>query len=353
MLSVLRDVNKLLIKPDSSLRDVIKAIDEGGMQLALVINDEQKLLGTITDGDVRRGLLRGLTLESKAREVMATSFKSTLETDPPEVTKEIMKINNFSKLPVLSQGGYLNGVAFIGDLGLTEKKPNTVVIMAGGRGKRLMPFTEDCPKPMLPVGGKPMLQMIVENCREAGLTNFIFTVNYLKEKIMDYFGDGEKFGVKIEYVVEENPLGTAGALSLIDKLPNEPMLVMNGDVLTRVNYSSMLEFHETHNSDLTVCARIYSIKVPFGVVKVEEGQVFGIKEKPVFNHYVNAGVYVLNPQIIKDIPLNEFHDMTEMIERRIASGGKVCAFPVHEYWLDVGNPESFEKANGDWTEASF
>jgi len=226
--------------------------------------------------------------------------------------------------------------------------PNVVVIMAGGKGTRLHPYTLDCPKPMLPIAGKPMLHILLDQCISYGFDHIYISVNYLKEQIIDYFGDGSRFGVKIEYLVEEIPLGTAGSLQLIPVVPNVPFLVMNGDVLTQLDFRHLLQYHNEHKSDATICAREDQFQLPFGVVKHSDSNFIAIEEKPITKYLVNAGVYVLGPEILKLIQTNTYLDMPTLLTKAKETGYKVNVCPLHEYWIDVGRPESLKQAHLDW-----
>ncbi|SEP70708.1 Nucleotidyl transferase [Ectothiorhodospira magna] len=213
---------------------------------------------------------------------------------------------------------------------------------------RLRPFTESCPKPMLRISGKPLLEIILEQCIEAGFFNFYFSVNYLKNHIIDHFQDGQSWGVNIKYLQENKPLGTAGALSLLPERPTEPLMVLNGDVLTRVDYKHLLRFHEEQKSAATLCVREHTTQIPYGVVNMDQLDVIGLEEKPVLTHYVNAGIYMLDPGLLDLVPQDQFFDMPMLLENAIQSQHRISAFPIHEYWLDIGLPETLERAHGEW-----
>jgi NDP-sugar pyrophosphorylase family protein len=220
--------------------------------------------------------------------------------------------------------------------------------MAGGKGERLKHLTSDCPKPMLHVDGTPILEIILEQCIELGFRDFYFSVNYLKEQIKDYFGDGSAWQVNIQYLEEDKPLGTAGALSLLPSMSEHPLLVLNGDVLTRVDYGHLLRFHSEHEAAATLCVQEHTTQIPYGVVRMDNGMVQAIEEKPVLSNYVNAGIYLLEPCLLELVPSDQFFDMPQLIEKAVAHPYRVSAFPIHEYWLDVGLPETLERAHGEW-----
>jgi NDP-sugar pyrophosphorylase family protein len=223
-----------------------------------------------------------------------------------------------------------------------------VVLMAGGKGERLRPLTADCPKPMLAIGGKPMLEIILQQCVEAGFKHFYLSVNYLKQQIIDHFGDGSHWGVEVRYLEEHSPLGTGGALGLLPQIPEHPLLVMNGDVLTRVDFKQLMNFHQEHAAEATMCVREHVTQIPYGVVQLNGTNVAGLEEKPLLSHFVNAGIYVLNPSVLALLEPHKACDMPNLLKRTKERGGQVSAFPIHEYWLDIGHPETLQQAHGEW-----
>ena len=222
------------------------------------------------------------------------------------------------------------------------------VILAAGRGTRLMPLTENIPKALVPVSNKPMLEIILQNCIKAGLKKFYISVHYLKEEIMNYFGNGDRWGIEINYLMENKPLGTAGALGLLPERPSETLMVINGDVLTHVDFGKMLQFHKENKSYATICIREYETTLPYGVVKINESNVIALEEKPITNHYINAGIYCFKPDILDLLPQDNPCDIPQLIYLILEKKWAVSAFPIHEYWLDVGHPTSLEQANIDW-----
>ena len=234
---------------------------------------------------------------------------------------------------------------------LKEKEyPNKVILMVGGLGTRLRPLTEDTPKPLLKVGGKPILETIIENFKKYGFKNFVFCVNYKAHMIEEYFGNGKKFGVNIEYVYEKERMGTAGALSLLNKVPNEPFFVMNGDLLTNINFEDMLRFHLEHNAIATMGVREYEYQVPFGVVNVKNEKILSIDEKPIHKFFVSAGVYILDSSCINMIPKDKFYDMPTLFDDILKYNDNIVSFPIREYWLDIGRLDEYEKANVEYKE---
>jgi dTDP-glucose pyrophosphorylase len=343
-----RDLVDYLVKPDASLRAVIEVIDRGHAQIALVADEEKKLLGVITDGDVRRAMLRNESLMSLAESIMFRGFRSLPSTATEEEALEFMRRETLHQIPALDEQGRVVRLFLLEELIKPKKRANPVVIMAGGEGKRLRPLTQDCPKPMLRVGGKPLLEIILEQCIDAGFQHFYLSVNYLKNQIQDHFGDGARWHVLIDYLEETQPLGTGGALSLLPQKPTEPLLVLNGDVLTRVDYGRLLRFHDEHQATATLCVREHTTQIPYGVVHMDDLHVLTLEEKPVLSHYVNAGIYLLDPALLDLVPQDRFFDMPTLLEKAMHHQHRVSAFPIHEYWLDVGHPETLERAHGEW-----
>ena len=326
----------------------MRLIDQGGAQIALVIDDSRRLLGTITDGDIRRGLLHGSTLMTPVDQLMNRYFRSIRITDDQAVVLEMMRKEVLRQIPVLDEKGRVVELLLLQELLNPQNLVNAVVIMAGGKGTRLRPHTEHCPKPMLPVGDKPMLEILLEQCIASGFRTFYFSVNYLKEQIVDYFENGARWGVSINYLVENEPLGTAGSLQLLPDSISEPFLVLNGDVLTRLNPTQLLDFHLENQAQATLCVREHEFTVPFGVVHTKGVELAGFVEKPTYRNQVNAGVYVIDPKLLALLPPHQFTDMPSLLLSAQESGYLVAVCPIHEYWLDVGRPETLLKAHREW-----
>lgn len=344
----MKDWKKTLISERTSIREAIKVIDEGALQIALVVDENQRLLGTITDGDVRRGILKGIALEESASQIMNANPRVAKAEQSRDEIFMLLREKSLHQIPVLNQEGCLVGLEVIEDLLRPQTRDNRVVIMAGGLGSRLGSLTNDCPKPMLHVGDKPILETIIEKFLEFGFQNFTIAVNYKADVIKNHFGDGSKYFCNIEYLHENEPLGTAGALSLLPVRPTESLLVINGDVLTKVDYHHLLSFHQEHNARATMCVREYDIQVPFGVVAVEGHRFVGIEEKPVHKFFINAGIYVLNPDVLSMLAPGEHCDMPSLLNRVAGQGQETAVFPVREYWLDLGQIEDFNRAKGEY-----
>ena len=346
----MKDWEKCLISPGASILEAIKLIDNNALQIAVVVSAENRLLGTVTDGDIRRAILQGVTLDKHVEMIMNSSPTVARENQKKYNILAKMKAKSLQQIPVLNKEGIIVGMEVLKDLIYSSTKPNSVVLMVGGLGSRLSPLTNSCPKPLLKIGSKPILETILENFIEYGFEKFYLAVNYKAEMIKEHFGDGAKFGVQIQYIQEEKPMGTAGALSLLAKRPKEPIVVMNGDLLTKVNFQHLLDFHSTHQSKATMCVREYNYQIPYGVIEVNKGQVTQIKEKPIVSAFVNAGIYVLDPEVVEMIPQNTFFDMPELFEKVIEQEIQTAAFPIREYWLDIGQMDDFEKAKGEFSQ---
>ena len=344
----MQNLEKYKIQKHINIRTAIATIDKGAAQIVLVVDEQNRMLGTVTDGDVRRGLLKGETLESPVASVMNYDFRWVEEGCSEKDVLKLMHEELLHQIPMLDEKKQVIRLFLIEELLSQQIMPNTVVFMAGGEGLRLRPLTESCPKPMLLVKGKPMLEILMEQCRDAGLRNFYLAVNYLKQQVMDYFEDGKNMGVNIRYIEEKKPLGTAGALSLLPEKQKHPLLVLNADLLTKINVAQLLRFHSEHNATATVCVFEHLTKIPYGVVNTQGTRVMKMDEKPVLSHFVNAGVYVINPVTLKLLSKNIYCDMPIFMKKINEKYKSVHAFPIHEFWLDIGQPESLKIANGEW-----
>lgn len=337
-----------LISPDSSLEEAISVLDRSALRIAIVVDDKRRLLGTLTDGDVRRALLGHKPLNISVSQVMCASPKVAQRDWSRERVLAVMESTQLLQLPVVDADGCVIGLETLH--GLLDKRliSNPVFLMAGGFGTRLHPLTHDCPKPMLKVGEKPILELILESFIKAGFHKFFISTHYLPEMVRDHFGDGQRWGVSIRYTHEETPLGTGGALGLLpqDEI-NEPILLMNGDLLTTLNYRDLLAFHNEHQGVATMCVREHEYQVPYGVIQSEGHLIRSMVEKPVQKFFVNAGVYVLSPDLVKQVTRNARLDMPTLLEAAIAKGDMVSMFPVHEYWLDIGRMEDFKRAQDE------
>ena len=335
---------KTLLPVKATVQEAITRLDQGAMQIVMVIDDKNELCGTITDGDIRRGLLSGLTLDCSIESVMQREAFVAPESMENEIILKIMSANSIRQIPIVDDNRKVVGLHTWENLALKKELLNPMIIMAGGKGKRLHPYTEKCPKPLLHVYGKPIMEHILIQAIAEGFSSFFVSVNYLSEMIESYFGNGEKWGVKIKYLREEKPLGTAGALSYLKKNVNVPFVVTNGDVLTHMRYSEFLDFHINHHAEATMAVRTYEWQNPFGVVNINGLDIVSFEEKPIDKSHINAGIYALDPAAFCYLKKNEICDMPTLFERIRKSGNRTLAYPMHEPWLDVGRPDDFKLA---------
>ncbi|QQR59928.1 MAG: nucleotidyltransferase family protein [Candidatus Melainabacteria bacterium] len=339
------DWRQILMPPETTVLNALQVIDSGAVQIALVVDENQKLLGTVTDGDIRRGILAGYPLDVSVKKVMNSSPVVAKADQSSEAIAEQMQALELLQLPVVNESGKVIAVRFLKDILKKTQSNNLVVLMAGGFGTRLKPLTNDCPKPMLHVGGKPILHGIVERFASHGFTKFVISVHYKAQQITEYFGNGARFGVDISYIHEKEALGTAGALKLLPEIPKEPFFVMNGDLITSVNFKQLLAFHNQQAAEATMCVQPYDFKIPFGVVNVEENSIQRVEEKPLKSFLVNAGIYVLDPCTLECLENRTRLEMPDFFNILIDQGSKAAAFAIHEKWLDIGRPEDFVKAS--------
>ncbi|MEH2114742.1 nucleotidyltransferase family protein [Nostoc sp.] len=346
----MKDWKIILISPQHSIREAIQTIDASALQIALVVNEHQQLLGTVTDGDIRRAILRGLSLDQP---VYLTMNPQPITVDTNATNDEIIAImrrKSIRQIPVIDLDRQVVKLALLEQLLEVIKQDNWVILIAGGLGTRLAPLTQDCPKPLLRVGGKPILENILESFIDCGFHQFFISVNYKSDMIENYFSNGSRWGVKIEYLRETQRLGTAGGLSLLPEHPELPFFVMNADLLTKINFHTMLNYHQEHKSMATMAVREYDFQIPFGVVDTEQQRIIGIREKPIYKFHVNTGIYILDPSCLESIPKGQHYDMPFLFETLIQKQEKTSAFPIWEYWLDIGRMSDFEKANEEFRE---
>ncbi|MFZ5467773.1 MAG: nucleotidyltransferase family protein [Pseudomonadota bacterium] len=338
----------ILLGPEDSIHRAIEVIDRGAKRIALVVDGDGRLLGTVTDGDIRRGILRHLSLDAPVAEVMNTQPRVLPRHYSREQAMHLLGSAQVLQVPIVDEHGLLAGLETLTDLLKRPRLENPVFLMAGGFGTRLRPLTDTCPKPMLPVGGKPMLEHILQDLVDYGFYRFYISVHYLREQVINHFQDGSRWGVSIQYIHEDTPLGTAGCLGLLPKdAVQRPIIVVNGDIMTRVNYEALLQDHDRHTPAATVCTRQYDFQVPYGVIEHDEQRILSITEKPVHHFFVSAGIYVLAPQVVHAMQAETRVDMPDLLKVEIASGREVRMFPVHEYWLDIGRMNDFELAQQD------
>lgn len=334
-----------LLPPHATIRQAIENLNVSALQIVLVVTETRQLLGSITDGDIRRGLLRGLHLESPIERIMHSQPLVVPEDMQKDVAIKLMQTNKVHQLPIVDVQNHVVGLHILDEISAKAIRSNVMVIMAGGKGMRLRPYTENCPKPMLELSGKPMLEHIIERAKAEGFRHFLLAIHYLGHVIEDYFQDGSLWGVSIKYLKENQPLGTAGALSLMqEQLFDSPFVVTNGDVITDIRYGEILDFHKRHTAVATMAVRLYEWQNPFGVVHTEGLNIIGFEEKPISHTYINSGVYVLEPEVLKLLAADEYCDMPVLFEKLYSKHSKTIVYPMHEPWLDVGNEADFHKA---------
>jgi dTDP-glucose pyrophosphorylase len=344
----MEDIKKVTLRKTATIKEFMKIIDKGALKIAIVIDKNERVVGTISDGDVRRGLLNGSSLDDTIEELYyKTPTLGYITDSKSEIIKKAIS-KKLYQIPIVDQDNRLIDIEDLASLLEGKVRRNKVVLMAGGLGTRLRPLTDEIPKPLLEIGGKPILETIIQNFVKYGFVDIIISLNYKANMIKKYFGNGEKLGANITYVEENKRLGTAGALDLLTETPKEPLFVMNADLLTTVNFERMLDFHSTENSLATMAVREYEYQVPYGVIEIDDSQITSIKEKPIQKFFVNAGIYVLSPKILKNIPKDKFYDMPTLFDELINKGEKTLSFPVHEYWLDIGQMDEFQQAQNEY-----
>ena len=339
-----------LISPTTPILEAVRILDETAAQICLVTDEGGRLLGTVTDGDIRRGILKSLPLSEPVTEIMNPKPHVTSEDETRDARIKLMTALSIHQVPIVDKNGCVTGLetleALIAENALHD---NWVVLMAGGLGTRLRPLTEETPKPLLEVGGKPLLETILDTFVKHGFHRFYISINYMSGLFRDHFGDGEQWGVEIRYLDEEKPLGTAGPLGLIEETPSQPLLVMNGDLLTKVNFGQFLNYHRESGADATMGVREYDFQVPFGVVRLDENRIQDIEEKPVHRFFVNAGMYVIDAPVLRTIEKNAYLDMPELFRRLRMEGKETTAFPVREYWVDIGRIDDLDQAKREFS----
>ena len=346
-MAIIKSWSEVVIKLTDNLGKAIEVLEESGLRIALVVDKDNKLYGTLTDGDIRRAIMSGMTMSGAISDVMNKFPITANKIDSKEHILSLMNDMSILHIPIVDDTGVVCGLETLQKMLEKPSYDNPVFLMAGGFGTRLHPLTKNIPKPLLEVGNKPLLETIIEQFIADGFHDFYISTHYKSEQIREYFQDGSQYGVSINYIHEDVPLGTAGSLGLLpNNLPDLPIIMMNGDLLTKVNFKHLLDFHCNNNADATMCVREYDFQVPYGVVAIDGCSIRGITEKPIQKFFVNAGIYILNRNLINKVDGESFLNMTDFLEKELDCGG-VNAFPIHEYWLDIGRIEEYEKANRD------
>jgi len=345
------DWRKVILKQEDTMQSAIEVLNREALRIVMVEDDRGRLVGTVTDGDIRRGLLKHLSIDAPLSKFMYTEPTTATADECRDAILAKMKKLDLLQIPILDNERNVVGLETLQHLLVQTRHDNPVFLMAGGFGKRLSPLTDHTPKPLLKVGSKPILEMILDQFVSAGFHNFYISTHHKAEMVREYFGDGGDRGISIRYIHEDEPLGTAGAIGLLPKdLPELPILMMNGDLLTKVDFEQLLNFHIKQGGEATMCVREYDFRVPYGVITAKDNCITSIVEKPVHKFFVNAGIYILSPSIISTVDGTSYLDMPQMLELQIAQGDQVNMFPVHEYWLDIGQIEQFKQAQLDSNE---
>jgi dTDP-glucose pyrophosphorylase len=343
------NLGDILVHDETSLRIAMAAIDRGGVEIALLVDGRGALVGTLTDGDVRRALLAGATLDDPVAPFAQRHFTAVSPSVDRPAVLDLMRARTLSQIPIVDDSGILVGLHLLRDILGSSLRPNWAVIVAGGRGERLRPLTDTVPKPMVRVAGRPIVERLVLHLVGYGIRRIFLAINYMGTTIEEHFGDGEAFGCRIEYLKEDRPLGTGGGLSLLPEKPAHPVVVMNGDLLTQVDVDDLLRFHDAGGFLATVAVREYVHTVPYGVVETADGRVAGFREKPTESWLANAGIYVLSPELVGRVPADTVVDLPSLVEECLRRGEPVGAFDLEDEWVDVGHPRQLKEARG-WRE---
>lgn len=343
----LKNLKNNCMAEDKTLCEAIKKINKSNIKIVLLINKKNRLCGVINDGDIRRAILRGANLDDRASTVMQSKPLIVHGNTDPVIVKEIMKVNKIAYIPILDKKNLLKGLYTSHGQDEAEKNDNLFVLMVGGKGIRMRPFTIKCPKPMLLINGKPILEHILIKAINDGFRNFYFCINYLGHQVKKYFKNGNRWGVQIKYIREKKPLGTAGGIGLLPRSSKGPFIITNGDVLTNIDYSQMLKFHNNNNSFATMAVYLYQWKHMYGIIETNGIEITDINEKPISKSYINAGVYVLSSEAIRLIPQGKYIDMTDFFLELKSKRKRVLAYPLHEPWLDVGRPNDLAQATSE------
>ena len=334
-----------LLPSNATIGQAINNLNETSFRIVLVATEAGAIEGTLSDGDIRRGILKGLDLNSSITSIIQRKALVVPQEMRRELVIQLMLANKIQQIPIVDNQHQIVGLHLWDELTVPPKRPNIMVIMAGGMGTRLLPYTETCPKPLLSVAGKPMLEHIIERAKLEGFNHFVIAIHYLGQMIEAHFGDGERLGIRIDYLREKNPLGTAGALSLLDPIPEAAFIVTNGDVITDIRYGELLDFHTRHGAASTMAVRVHEWQHPFGVVQTKGVEIVGFEEKPIARSHINAGIYALDPVALSVLTAHEHCDMPTLFERIQNKNQRTVAYPMHEPWLDVGRPDDLVQAN--------
>lgn len=338
-----------IINENSTIEDAIKKIELNSQHSVFIVNEYQKLIGIVTDGDIRRAFLAGSELSTSITKIMNKNFISASQIHKPNEIYELMNNNKLSQIPVVDSSFKLLDIYFIDQFNRFSSDSCPVVVMAGGKGTRLKDLNLNCPKPMVPINGVPMLEILLKQYKKHGFNDFYISVNHLKEQIIEYFGDGRKFEINIRYLVEDTPLGTAGSLYLLkNQCITDSFLLTNADILTKFNPCNLLDHHSSLDSLVTICTRKEITKIPFGVLEIRDNHVEEIKEKPILTHQVNAGIYMIRTAALDYIENSLYLDMPNFIHYLLSQQKKIGVYAIDDYWIDIGVPETLHRARLEW-----
>lgn len=346
-------LNDLLIDQELKIIDAMELIGRTSARILIVVDNEKRLIGTLTDGDIRRAIIDDIDKDSPVSKVMRKDPVSAKHNASKKELINLMSERNLLAIPIVDENKRITGLETLLDLTIIKELPNNALIMAGGFGKRLMPLTSSKPKPLLSIEDGPLLEKLIENLSASGFKQITIAIHYKSEMIKDYFQDGSKWGIDIDYIEEIEPLGTGGAIKLLNKskIDNLPFLVLNADLVTKVDFKSLLESHIGSSAFATICASQYEQTVPYGVLRINESSLIGIDEKPKEKFFINAGIYVINPELMTDInSFDDKFDMTDLFQYLLQNNKPVSVFPIHEYWIDVGEMTHFNQAKKDLKE---
>lgn len=340
------------VNANQTLEETIRIIQRGNEGIALLVDGEQRLVSTVTDGDIRRALLKKIAMHTPVQVLLSfrplnypVPITASVATPKTELIR-LMRERVVRQIPLLDRDGRVVELALLSALLEDDTIGLAAVVMAGGMGQRLLPLTMDIPKPMLPLHERPILERTIEQLRRSGIRKVHVTTHYRADVITEHFGNGDAFGMDIQYVNEEQPLGTAGALGIMEP-PKEPTLIINGDIVTGLDFRAMHDFHRANGADMSVGVRVYEFNIPYGVIETDDILVTQCVEKPTKSVMVNAGIYLLEPSIFQFVPRGKHFNMTELIDVLLHNGRRVVSFPIQEYWLDVGQHHDYQRAQED------
>lgn len=335
------DWKKISLKSESSIRNAMQVLDETGLRIILVADSKDRLLGTVTDGDIRRGFLKGVSINSEVTCVMNKNPVCAHSSYSSEKIYSIMERTGMLCIPVLEDDKTIIGFETINRIDEANDE-TSVVLMAGGFGKRMMPLTKNLPKPMLPLNNKPIIHHIIDQLKICNFKNFFITTHYKSNMIIDYLHQINNLDVNIQFVEEERPLGTAGSLSLLKGKINSDFIVINSDLLIKINFSNFLSFHKNHGEIATLGVRKHIYQVPYGVVSIDDTSATDIIEKPTYTHFISAGVYCFKKDIFSFIDFNKYLDMPDLLKQIICTNENISTFPIHEFWADIGSVQDYQ-----------